>query len=120
MKNKNNLKKSKGFSIFLVIGLVSSMLFNYDSTKTSITENSNQLSTILTSQEVQQDGCQQGYQDIKLLATNKKSITVYITRTGTKYHRSGCRYLSKSKIAISLKNAEASGYDACKICNPPR
>ncbi len=44
--------------------------------------------------------------------------TVYITRTGTKYHRDGCRYLSKSKIPISLKEAVAS-YGPCGICNPP-
>lgn len=38
------------------------------------------------------------------------SITVYITRTGSKYHRGTCRYLSKSKIPISLADAKASGY----------
>jgi len=27
-------------------------------------------------------------------------ITVYITNTGKKYHSSGCRYLSKSRIPI--------------------
>lgn len=47
-----------------------------------------------------------------------KSITVYITNTGKKYHTGGCRYLSKSKIAISLKNAKV-GYDPCSVCNPP-
>jgi len=40
----------------------------------------------------------------------KKEITVYITNTGSKYHRSGCRYLSKSCIPISLDNAKKS-YD---------
>lgn len=42
--------------------------------------------------------------------------TVYITKTGSKYHRSGCSYLSKSKIAISLSEAKAQGYTACSRC----
>lgn len=46
--------------------------------------------------------------------------TVYITRTGTKYHRAGCRSLAKSSIPISLKDAVAKGYDPCSLCNPPR
>ena len=46
------------------------------------------------------------------------SPTVYITNTGTKYHKSGCRYLSQSKIAISKKDAIAQGYGACSVCKP--
>jgi hypothetical protein len=34
-----------------------------------------------------------------------KALTVYVTRTGKKYHRNGCRYLAASKIPISLKDA---------------
>lgn len=47
-----------------------------------------------------------------------KSYTVYITDTGEKYHRSGCRYLSKSKYAISRDDARAQGYTPCKVCKP--
>jgi len=43
---------------------------------------------------------------------------VYITKTGTKYHRDGCRYLSKSKIPIKKSDAIKRGYTACSICNP--
>jgi len=46
-------------------------------------------------------------------------ITVYITRTGEKYHRANCRYLSKSKIPISLAEAKRRGYTPCKVCKPP-
>src|SRR5258708_2147280 len=46
--------------------------------------------------------------------------TVYITNTGQKYHTGGCRYLSKSKIAIELKNAVNQNYVACKVCGPPQ
>jgi cytoskeletal protein RodZ len=49
----------------------------------------------------------------------KQSTTVYITRTGEKYHRDGCRYLSRSKIPISLSDAKSAGYGPCSVCNPP-
>ena len=48
-----------------------------------------------------------------------KTQTVYITRTGKRYHRDGCRYLAASKIPISLKDAKARGFTACKVCHPP-
>lgn len=51
--------------------------------------------------------------------TDQKELTVYITRTGKKYHRAGCRYLSKSQIPISLKDAVNRGYGPCSVCNPP-
>ena len=44
---------------------------------------------------------------------------VYVTNTGSKYHRDGCRYLSDSKIAISLADAK-QGYEPCKVCDPPQ
>jgi len=49
-------------------------------------------------------------------STNNKSQTVYITKTGEKYHQDGCSSLSKSKIAISLSDAEAKGYEPCSKC----
>lgn len=48
-----------------------------------------------------------------------QSVTVYITKTGEKYHRDGCQYLSKSQIAIDLDQAKLRGYTACSRCNPP-
>lgn len=45
-----------------------------------------------------------------------QSVTVYITNTGSKYHRSGCQYLRKSCIPISLDNAKSRGYTACSKC----
>jgi len=44
--------------------------------------------------------------------------TVYGTRTGAKYHADGCRYLSRSKIAMSLGQAQSAGLTACSVCNP--
>jgi hypothetical protein len=52
--------------------------------------------------------------------SDSKTQTVYITRTGKKYHRAGCRYLSHSSIPISLKDAKSNGYTPCKVCQPPQ
>jgi len=43
---------------------------------------------------------------------------VYITNTGAKYHRAGCRYLSKSSIPIERKEAISRGYTPCSVCRP--
>jgi len=50
--------------------------------------------------------------------TETKEQTVYVTKTGAKYHRDGCRYLSKSKIPMNLSDAQAAGYEACSVCKP--
>ena len=50
---------------------------------------------------------------------DQKAQTVYVTRTGKRYHRDGCRYLAASKIPISLKDAKTRGFTACKVCHPP-
>ncbi len=49
---------------------------------------------------------------------DSQSITVYVTKTGAKYHVGSCRYLSKSKIPVNLKDAKAR-YSACSVCRPP-
>lgn len=51
---------------------------------------------------------------------NNKSVTVYITKTGSKYHSSGCQYLRRSKIPTTLGEALSDGYTACSKCSPPR
>ena len=47
-----------------------------------------------------------------------KQTIVYTTKTGSKYHISGCRYLKQSKIKTTRKEAVANGYGACKVCKP--
>ncbi|HWR61222.1 MAG TPA: TadE/TadG family type IV pilus assembly protein [Clostridia bacterium] len=44
--------------------------------------------------------------------------TVFITRTGIRYHLGSCRYLRKSKLPIDLEEAKAGGYTPCKVCKP--
>lgn len=45
---------------------------------------------------------------------------VYITNTGSRYHRVSCRTLGESKVAIGLELAKDLEYGPCGICNPAR
>lgn len=49
---------------------------------------------------------------------DKKEEVVYITKSGKKYHRAGCKYLKSSQIKINKKEAIKKGYTPCSICNP--
>ena len=53
-----------------------------------------------------------------LLFNSVFSQTVYITKTGEKYHKENCRYLKKSSYSINLSDAKARGYNACSVCKP--
>lgn len=48
-------------------------------------------------------------------SSQPQTYTVYVTATGSKYHRAGCSYL-KSSRAISLADAIAAGYTPCSRC----
>jgi len=48
-----------------------------------------------------------------------KDVIVYVTKTGTKYHRSDCSCLRKSCIPIPLSEARKK-CSPCSKCNPPR
>ena len=54
----------------------------------------------------------------KEVKQDNQSVEVFITKTGAKYHRDGCRHL-KSRIPISLADAGKRGYTGCLVCNPP-
>lgn len=47
-----------------------------------------------------------------------RDATVYVTVTGTKFHREDCYHLSVSKIPMSRADAIAAGYDPCMHCDP--
>ena len=47
---------------------------------------------------------------------SETSTTVYITNSGSKYHKANCSYLSKSKISIDLSKAKSQGYEPCSKC----
>lgn len=48
-----------------------------------------------------------------------QAAEVYVTNTGKKYHRAGCRYLAKSMIPMELSKAKQI-YGPCSVCSPPR
>lgn len=42
---------------------------------------------------------------------------VYITKSGKKYHKQGCHYITnKETTALSISEAENNGYSACSVC----
>ena len=43
---------------------------------------------------------------------------VYITKSGTKYHKQGCRFLSETQTSIQKSEAVERGCSACLVCNP--
>jgi len=48
----------------------------------------------------------------------KVTRDIFKTTSGSKYHRDGCRYLSRSKIPINLTEAQARGLGPCSACRP--
>jgi len=54
-----------------------------------------------------------------LAGTNVSAQTVYITKSGKKYHTESCRYLSSSKYSIELNEAIQKGCGPCSVCRPP-
>ena len=46
-----------------------------------------------------------------------RETIVYVTKTGSKYHRDGCQYLRQSKIPMPLSQATQM-YDPCSRCRP--
>lgn len=50
----------------------------------------------------------------------KPDTKVWITKSGSKYHRAGCRYLKKSRIEITLEAAKAKHLQPCSVCKPPK
>lgn len=53
----------------------------------------------------------------KVSSSKAEQTIVYITKTGTKYHKGNC-YCLKSKIKKTLSEVKDK-YEPCSICNPP-
>lgn len=47
-----------------------------------------------------------------------KTVLVYVTKSGQKYHRDTCRSLRKSRIPLALPDALSGQYTPCKRCKP--
>jgi endonuclease YncB( thermonuclease family) len=54
------------------------------------------------------------------LCAAAKDTSVYITRTGSYYHRENCASLRRSSIKLTLGEAATKGYMPCSLCEPPR
>ena len=50
---------------------------------------------------------------------SSESVSIFLTRTGSKYHRGSCRFLAKSRIPTSLDKVQGK-YAPCKVCKPAR
>lgn len=55
----------------------------------------------------------------KCNATEGSRVKVYTTVTGMCYHRSTCPCVGRSKVEMTLAEAEQEGYEPCYLCNPP-
>lgn len=49
----------------------------------------------------------------------QKEVTVYVTKTGEKYHLKSCQYLRRSAITMTLDHVKGR-YAPCSRCNPPK
>lgn len=64
-------------------------------------------------------GYDKGYEDNRPRGSDGSPI-VYVTKSGTKYHKEKCDYLANSSVEISREQAENKGYTPCSKCRPDR
>lgn len=57
-----------------------------------------------------------GYENGRVAKSN--SYVVYVSISGTKYHRKECSYLKSSSMPVDVTDALNAGYTACSRCNP--
>ena len=56
------------------------------------------------------------YQIQRTNANKTKGVSVYLSKTGKKYHKSTCSYLNKNKRKMHFSGAVEKGYSPCKRC----
>ncbi len=62
-------------------------------------------------------GYNKGFEDNQPIADDG-SVTVYVTPSGSKYHRRNCTYITPQNANdISLNRAKIQGYTPCSICH---
>lgn len=66
----------------------------------------------------EEDTNAQEFEETTMVTETPIETIVWITNTGTKYHRENCDSLSNSKIETTLEEAIAKGLEPCKKCNP--
>lgn len=123
MSRKNNDGSGIGaiiaFIIIVYFGIISPLQSSKD-TKDNNISNVNSSYTHSTYKSTNSNDYYTGTNNYKDYNNyeDEDSETVYITDTGSKYHRSGCQYLRSSRHAISKSNAISNGYGACSRCHP--
>ena len=53
-----------------------------------------------------------------VVEVGQPNTPVFVSRTGTKYHRTDCRFVAKSKFPTTLQRVLGK-YTACGVCGPP-
>lgn len=124
----NNSSKMRILTVLLVLSLIGNGILGYLYSDTleykQQYEDATYTIDLLQSEcnENYDDGYSDGYADAQNGSDSNYSnedyigTTVYITDTGSKYHRYGCQYLRQSCHEISLTDAEAQGYESCSVC----
>ena len=54
-----------------------------------------------------------------ILKNDAEDVKVFVTPTGQRYHREGCRHLSQRKTETTLDTATERGLTPCSVCKPP-
>lgn len=54
--------------------------------------------------------------NIERNSLNDTSPLVYVTPSGTKYHKKSCTYVKNNSIAISINQAQSENYTPCSKC----
>lgn len=53
-----------------------------------------------------------------LFVARVSAQTVYVTKSGTKYHFHDCKFVQSSGTAMALSEARAKGLTPCGVCKP--
>lgn len=94
--------------------------YRYTATEKAWVNGSNGIYTVEGKYEQESDNEQQQTNgneiNVEESYKNLQKETVYVTKVGKRYHKDGCRYLTKSKIPLKIDIAEKKAYTPCKKC----
>lgn len=113
-------------SIFIFMGIIGSFLNQQAKTEALlITVLTASTTTEVTTQQTIETTTQYTTHSYTETTSQPQSVsdtaspeTVYIGKTGTKYHKQDCSSLKGGGSAVSLSEALAQGRTPCKICEP--
>lgn len=120
---RNNEKPSKiffslyAFVILLVLAILTVVLiFVFNQREISHIPQTTETTTKLTTEYTTELTTEQTTTENTTFSA-QQSETVYITKSGKKYHKSDCFYISgRSVRALTVTEAEQYGYSPCSVC----